>query len=182
MKGKLIAIEGIDGAGKTTLAHALVLALQAQGVPVVYTREPYTDLWREGVCSGNVDASTADRAAHVHGMIMPSLGAGQVIVTDRYYLSCAAYAYPNGSLKYDALGTQSDLFPAPDLWVWLDTPEGTCMSRVIERGEPWDVRLSDIRRAHGRLWDVLQEPKVRITLSDALPCVLAAVRTILEAS
>ncbi len=38
--GRLITIEGIDGAGKTTLARALADALDARGLAVTLLREP----------------------------------------------------------------------------------------------------------------------------------------------
>lgn len=180
MSGTLIAIEGIDGAGKTTLARDLLRTLRGDGVRAECTREPYTERWRDLVCEADVDASTADRAAHVHSFIMPELNAGHTVITDRYYLSCAAYAAPTSSRKFDILRTQRELFPAPDLWVWLDTPLVTCRGRVEARGETFPAMAQDIRKAYASLWDKLPGQKIRVTMDDALPVVHAAVMAIIR--
>lgn len=87
-----IVLEGPDGAGKTTLAKALVEALPN----AVYEQEPYD---RESVYgaikvdpSGAVHYFMEDRENH-QAVIAGHLAEGKIVVCDRYYWSTAAYQY-----------------------------------------------------------------------------------------
>jgi dTMP kinase len=105
-RGKLITIEGIDGAGKSTLAQALSRELSARGAggdPVELLREP-----------GGVDVSeriralvqdpalavapraeallyAAARAQLVQELLAPLLGRGTLVLLDRFVDSSLAY-------------------------------------------------------------------------------------------
>jgi dTMP kinase len=100
--GVFIALEGGDGAGKSTQARLLRAWLEADGHTVVETREPGgTDFGRtirELVLHGDHVAPraeallfAADRAHHVETLIRPALGRGEVVITDRYMDSSIAY-------------------------------------------------------------------------------------------
>lgn len=101
--GKLIVIEGIDGAGKTTQAKELVKSLNKEGLNASYTKEP-TDMVigqfiREKILSGNMEINplalqylfNADRVMHME-KIESLLQKGMIIVMDRYFWSSVAYA------------------------------------------------------------------------------------------
>ena len=105
-RGKLITLEGVDGAGKSShirfIADALGSASSAgKGRHVIVTREPGgTDLaerLRKAILEEPVDpiAETlllfAARADHVHRVILPALSAGSWIVCDRFADATAAY-------------------------------------------------------------------------------------------
>lgn len=125
-----VTFEGPEGSGKTTQAHLLAKALEAQGVAVLPTREP------GGTPIGNAIRSlllnpahtemspaaetllfNAARAQLVEEIILPALAVGQVVVCDRYADSTLAYqgygygqtladlrrlvAYATGGLKPD---------------------------------------------------------------------------------
>jgi dTMP kinase len=101
--GRYLAVEGVDGAGKTTVARALVAALEARGEEVLLVREPggtptgeairrillHSDdlvaAWTEAMLFA---ASRAQLAAEVIG---PALQAGKVVVSDRTVYSSLAY-------------------------------------------------------------------------------------------
>jgi dTMP kinase len=110
--GRLIAIEGIDGAGTTTQARRLVAALTERGIAAHLTREPSDGpvgrLLREILAGGHrpppgPDGDTdvgqttlsllfaADRADHLQREVEPALAAGTVVVSDRWYHSSLAY-------------------------------------------------------------------------------------------
>src|SRR5580658_7799442 len=91
--GKLISLEGIEGAGKSTLASALEAALQARGLPVLRTREPggtplaeqlRTVVLARGRERISAEAETllmfAARAIHVENLIRPALCAGTWVI------------------------------------------------------------------------------------------------------
>ena len=105
-RGKLITLEGVDGAGKSShiqfIADALGSASSAgKGRHVIVTREPGgTDLaerLRKAILEEPVDpiAETlllfAARADHVHRVILPALSAGSWIVCDRFADATVAY-------------------------------------------------------------------------------------------
>ena len=101
MKGLLIALEGIDGAGNTTQARLLARWLRRLGLGVVLTKEPTKGavgrLIRRRLKRGLKDPFTdtllfaADRLQHLERTIEPLLSKGYVVVSDRYLHSSLAY-------------------------------------------------------------------------------------------
>ena len=98
-RGRLIALEGIDGCGKSTQAGALAAALGAR-----LTHEPGATpvgaLLRRLLLAPDSPAPSprteallmaADRAEHVAQVVEPALAAGDWVVTDRYSASTIAY-------------------------------------------------------------------------------------------
>ncbi|MHB9008202.1 MAG: dTMP kinase [Limisphaerales bacterium] len=146
--GFLLAIEGIDGAGKSTLARLVAEKLEKRGYGVVLTREPTDGPWgrrlRESAVSGRMapadelEAFIEDRKEHVAGVIRPGLEAGQVVVTDRYYFSTVAYQGARG-LDPAALLRQNEAFaPEPHLLVIVDLDPATGRARIGRRGDATD--------------------------------------------
>jgi dTMP kinase len=110
-RGRLIAIEGIDGSGKSTQARLLADALGA-----LRTHEPgATPLGRSvralvletdgAPVSPRAEAllMAADRAQHVAEVVAPALDAGRWVVTDRYCGSTLAYQGYGQGLGLDDL-------------------------------------------------------------------------------
>lgn len=188
MKGKLIAVEGIDGSGKTTLVRDLVRHLRKRGIDAIATKEPWSARWRDAVCRGNVMASTADRAAHMHEVVWPALERGIHVVTDRYYMSCAAYENGRSARRMVAtLVGQRALFGAPDLWIYLAQLPGQCYARVVERGgvEAHEADLSRLVALHDRynyLYGCVQGAKMQIDAPQetALAVALDRVRNVID--
>ncbi len=101
--GKLITIEGIDGAGKTTLASSLVERLRSRGHDVQLLREPggvqAAERIRELVKDPELRIGdrteallyAAARAELVEEMILPSLERGSWLLLDRFIDSSLAY-------------------------------------------------------------------------------------------
>lgn len=103
MRGRLITIEGVDGAGKTTLATALRDALDARGVDVRLLREPggvpVAERVRELVKDPHIRIGAraeallyaAARAQLVEEAIGPLLERGTWVLLDRFVDSSLAY-------------------------------------------------------------------------------------------
>jgi len=102
--GKFIALEGGEGAGKSTQARMLVEALRGRGIEVVATREPGGTPGAETIRQlllgldgegWNPRAEAllfaAARSDHVERLIRPALAAGKWIVCDRFLDSSRAY-------------------------------------------------------------------------------------------
>jgi dTMP kinase len=140
----LIALEGVDGAGKTTQAVSLAATLARYGRRVLFTQEPTFGpagrRLREYLAGAERHLSPAeelalfqaDRREHVEKTIRPALQRGWVIVTDRYYYSSAAYQGALG-LDPEAILAESEAFaPRPDLVVIFTLPLSVALARRLE--------------------------------------------------
>jgi dTMP kinase len=152
-RGYLIAVEGIDGAGKTVNSKWLVRRLKAAGYNVVYTMEPtygvigvaLRELQGSGASSPEIDALlfAADRLDHVRHFIEPRLREGYVVVTDRYLYSSIAYqGAMTGDRKWVELVNRYCV--PPDLAIYLDVDPSTGLGRKRKRKWLWRWR-SDLR-------------------------------------
>jgi dTMP kinase len=138
----LLALEGIDGSGKTTQAGLLAGALKGRGFTVVLTREPTSgpagQRLRRYLSGPARHLSPAeelalfvrDRRDHVARVIRPALAAGQVVITDRYYYSSVAY---QGALGLDPgriLAENEAFAPRPHLVFILTLPPALAVARL----------------------------------------------------
>ncbi len=147
--GVFIALEGGEGAGKSTQARHLREWLQAEGYDVVLTREPGdTAIGQQlrrivldpatGAMSDRTEALlyAADKAEHVDRVVVPALERGAVVVTDRYVDSTLAYQgagrdLADAEVERIARWATDDL--RPHLTVLLDLEPATGMGRFAER-------------------------------------------------
>ncbi len=102
-RGRLVTIEGIDGAGKSTLAEALVREIALRGVPVELLREPggvatserLRELVKDGTLAIGARTETllyaAARAQLVDERLEPLLTGGTLVLLDRFVDSSLAY-------------------------------------------------------------------------------------------
>lgn len=142
-----ITVEGMEGAGKSTLVAGLAAALEKQGRKVLLTREPGgCDLGRTlralllhkdaGICpQAELFLFLADRAQHVADIIRPALLAGKVVICDRFADSTVVYqGYGRGfdlsflrRLNHEAI---SGLWPDVTLVLDLPPEEGLRRARL----------------------------------------------------
>ncbi|MCX8041971.1 MAG: dTMP kinase [Thermodesulfobacteriaceae bacterium] len=142
-KGKLIVIEGIDGAGKTTLAKALYSSLKKRAIPCLLSFEPtYGPLGKKiRPLLENKKASEKellalfleDRIWHVKEVILPALNQGKWIILDRYYLSTVAYQGAQGLKVEEILKENETIAPLPDLVIFLKISPEKAISRIKDR-------------------------------------------------
>jgi dTMP kinase len=145
--GRLIAFEGIDGTGKTTQIRLLAETLRRAGHVVVTTREPtdgpvgrkIRDLFvsREKISNEEeLELFLSDRRQHVEEVIRPGLAAGNIVLTDRYYLSTAAYQGAIGFDPREIIRQNEKFAPVPDLALILSIPAALGVDRIRTlRGE-----------------------------------------------
>ncbi len=143
-RGYLIAIEGIDGTGKSTLAGELAGALERRGRAVTLsfepTRGPHGRRIRELAGAGGERVSAqeelelfiADRREHVAQVIAPALAAGHVVILDRYYYSTMAYQGARG-VDPAAIERRHEFAPRPDLLVILELPVDEALERITAK-------------------------------------------------
>lgn len=144
-KGILIAIEGLDGSGKTTISKALVEWMRSRGFNAIYTAEPSTspigELIRSEIISSRIRRDSrieallfaADRLWHVLYEIEPSLNEGRVVVTDRYYFSSIAY---QGALNVDIewIRVLNKFAIKPDVAIYIDVVPEEALKRKKKGG------------------------------------------------
>lgn len=112
MRGRFIAFEGGEGAGKSTQARLLAAALEAQGIACTVTREPGGTPGAEAIRAlllglegegWNPRAESllfaAARSDHVERLIRPALEAGRWVICDRFVDSSRAYQGGAGGLS-----------------------------------------------------------------------------------
>jgi dTMP kinase len=148
--GRLIVLEGGEGAGKSTHAKFVRDWLAKHGRDAVLTREPGGSPlaeairevvlrdWKEGV-DGVTELLLmfAARAAHLHALIRPALEGGRDVVCDRFVDATYAYQGAGRGLRETDIDTLAELVLRrlrPDLVLVLDIEPETGARRVRGRG------------------------------------------------
>src|SRR5271165_4909251 len=154
--GRLVVLEGIDGAGTTTHVARLADRLRSMRIPVRATREPSDGpvgtLVRQ-VLTGRMVVPggrapgwatmallfAADRMDHVESEIEPFLDEGGVVLSDRYDASSLAYqSVSSGAEAKDAVEWIRSLnryVRRPDLTIVLDLQPEVAAERRVRRGD-----------------------------------------------
>ena len=148
-RGRFLTLEGIEGAGKSTVAAALATAMRARGITVVATREPggtpLAERLREVVLQRGAETLSrqaetllmfAARAVHVDNLIRPALARGEWVICDRY--TDATRAYQGGgrgvaTAFIETLSRETVGGLTPDLTLLLDLPVETGLQRAHAR-------------------------------------------------
>ena len=139
--GKLVAIDGPNGVGKSTIIAAVAKKLQLlYAVDVFVTKEPTsTELGaflrsfaEEEKGLGLACLVAADRYEHLKNEIIPMLEQRKVVITDRYILSSFILQGMDGVNTKFILDINDEIIK-PDLQVALFADEKTIQSRLGER-------------------------------------------------
>jgi dTMP kinase len=148
-QGIFIAFEGGEGTGKSTQSKLLAQWLDQEGETVLLSREPGgTELGKDlrkillGHETGDISPRAeallyaADRAHHVYSVIRPALDRGEVVISDRYFDSSAAYQgagrvlNPTEVARISRWATES-LYPT--LTILIDLPAEIGLGRLQSR-------------------------------------------------
>jgi len=153
MPGRLITIEGLDGAGKTTLAMGLVEVLRERGLQVELLREPggvaLSERLREVVKDPSLTVGpraealvyAAARAQLVEERLVPLLAAGTWVLLDRFVDSSLAYQGGGRGLGIEEIAELNRFGTAglvPDRTLYLRVDPQVGRARAGERGEALD--------------------------------------------
>ena len=186
--GSFIALEGIDGSGKSTQIRRLAGRLTELGIKCCETREPTGSpigaLIRQ-MLAGEISADykvvaslfIADRVDHLlnaENGILGIINSGTSVITDRYYFS--SYAYNGIDISMDwviqANTISSDIL-RPTLTVFLDIPVETAMERIYRERSHTELyeteeRLTAVRARYFEAFDKLKDvEKVVVVDADA---------------
>jgi dTMP kinase len=190
-QGKFISLEGIEGAGKSTLAQALEAALRERGLEVRVTREPggtpLAEQLRALVLARGAERISAEaetllmfaaRAIHLEYLIRPALRSGVWVICDRFTDATRAYqgagrGVDAGLIERLAIAVHGDLWPHRTLLLELPVELGLARAGKRrgqgDRFEDEDRRFFERVRA-GYLGLAATEPgRVRIVDASGTP-------------
>ncbi len=170
--GWLVVVEGIDGAGKSTVLCKLAAHCAQRELPCVSSSEPTRGEWgmklrrsmseRRLSLAEELELFQKDRAEHVAQVIRPALAAGNIVLLDRYYLSTAAYQGARGADPAEILAANEKFAPQPDVVLLLDYDAAGGLERVRARGDtPNTFEEAEQLRAVRRIFLGLQRPFIR---------------------
>lgn len=142
-----VTLEGPEGAGKSTVAHLLAERLRGEGHKALLTREPgsgeFGSRVRELLLLGeDLDPWTetflflADRAHHVRTCLTPALGAGSLVLCDRFADSTVVYQGHARGLPIETLRELNDHATgglAPDLTLLFDIDPAIGLARLAAK-------------------------------------------------
>ena len=187
MPARFITLEGIEGAGKTTVADRITRALRARGITIHATREPGGTKVAERIRALVLDrgeehiAPTAEtllmfgaRQVHLDNLIRPALARGEWVLCDRF--TDATHAYQGGGRGVDrklieqlAQAVHGDL--NPDCTILLDVPVRVGLERMqarrgaIDRFEVESAQFFD--RVRNRYLELARAAPQRFRVVDA---------------
>ncbi|MGI5481528.1 dTMP kinase [Streptomyces lavendofoliae] len=160
--GFFIALEGGDGAGKSTQVEALAEWIRAKGHEVVVTREPGATPIGKRLRSILLDVSSAglsnraeallyaaDRAEHVDSLVRPALERGAIVISDRYIDSSVAYQGAGRDLSPTEIARMSRWATSglvPHLTVLLDVSPETARERFTEAPDRLESEPAEFHR------------------------------------
>lgn len=193
--GTFIALEGIDGSGKTTQVHQLKTFFEEKGYTVFITKNPTNriigKLIRE-ILDGKVKLSpvsfqylySADRQLQQEELI-PHLEKGEIVITDRYFWSAIAYGLTDKAGKY----SNEDMFMAahsimsmynqhmlPDYTFYLDISITTAFDRLMAMHKKGDIyekkyKLEKVVHEYKRLRDKFPHEIIKINAEQSVETV-----------
>jgi len=151
-QGKLIVIEGIEGAGKTSAMNSVLSVLAEHGIKTITTREPGGTAIGEALRSIIINPDYAGilddrselllfyvaRVQLLEQVIKPALAQGTWVVADRFELSTQAYQGGGRDLDQAFIKALSQFCLndfAPDLILYLDIPPEIGIERITNRGK-----------------------------------------------
>lgn len=180
---RYLAVEGVDGAGKTTQIRALAEEFVKRNITPIQLAEPtYGRYGREIRAFSNSSAApptvarqielfTADRMEHVRLKVRPLLEFVRsrelfLILQDRYYLSAPAYQATSRGEMVNLLRAQQKIAPMPDVSILLDVPTRVALQRLEAREAlgSFEQRntLDEVRARFSSLADEGSEPVVKV--------------------
>jgi len=143
----LIEIEGIDGAGKTTIVTYVERELKRKGFNVISFKEPSNSIYSKKLKNmsqhrrlspqDESDLLIKDREIDVRKNIIPALREGKIVIMDRYYYS-HVYQAARGMSLDEIINENRKFAPEPDVVIVLDVPAEVALKRIKKSRESTD--------------------------------------------
>lgn len=158
-KGKLITVEGVDGAGKSTQMAVIDQALRERGIDLVRTREPGGPETAEKIRKLPLNEPMspkcelmlmfAAREENLDKIIRPALAKGQWVLCDRFTDASYAYqGYGRGRSIEEIRALENFVHPdlKPDLTVLFDVPTEVAAARLSRKLDRFEKESQDFHR------------------------------------
>ena len=197
-----VTLEGIDGAGKDTIAAALDEHLRSHDLSVVLTVEPSDGPIGQKI-RAMLDGTLApppdgyafqrlfveDRAHQSNSCIRPNLAVGQIVISVRYWLSTIAYGMLDGQaeayleLHREIIGRD---FLVPDLTILLDVSAEEGLRRIKAAGRhfDWFAKLEKLERIRANYLTLAERTDISdvvvVNGEQSIEAVCRAVQQIIE--
>jgi len=158
--GHLFVMEGIDGAGKTTVCNRVISVLKKSGHEVIKLREP-TDENPFGLeirrrspkgelsPEEELELFIRDREWNVKNRILPALRNGVLILLDRYFFATGAYQSVSTGIDWRVIlernRTEIDA-PEPEMIFVLDIPAEEGLRRISGSGREINLQFEKLER------------------------------------
>lgn len=184
-KGKYIALEGIDGSGKSTQLHLVAEKLRQENIAITLTSEPRSDsvvgkIIRE-VLSSKIALPgvafqylySADRSINQATIVKPALEKGETVLSHRSLWSVVPYGVMDRDEKINAanadilmvaqgLLSQYHQFICPDITFYLDVPVDLALQRLAHMDKQKEIyekkeKLEQIKK--GYTWEIEKFPE-----------------------
>ncbi len=160
MKGLLVCLEGIEGAGKGTQSELLMQKLKEAKVKFSYYKYPNTASKYGHIIMEHLEekitlsvmefcllfvADMAKDAASISKKILK----GEIVIADRYFLSTIAYQSAGG-IAYGKMKELEDAvgLPSPNLIVYLDLDPESSLKRKMKQKGSLDRHEKDLQYMH----------------------------------
>jgi len=202
-KGRLITLEGIEGAGKSSHMQFIAEKLQQAGKDVLLTREPGGTTLGEGIrellLKKDAEAMFeetelllmfAARAQHVQQVILPGINAGKTVICDRFTDSSYAYQGGGRGISIEKIHQlEAWLFSEglsgfkPDLTLLLDLSVDIGLSRAKARGGADRFEIETVnffQNARDTFLKIAQDEPDRVKIINAEQNLEAVQSSILE--
>ncbi len=201
MNGKFIVVEGLEGAGKSSVIALIETLVNAKGHKTITTREPggtpmaeairecVKQNWQETVVEETeLMLMYAARAQLLANVIKPALANDTWVIGDRHDLSSQAYQGGGRGISQTTITTLRDLTLkgfSPDLTLYLDVEPATGLARARGRGELDRIELSGLaffERTRARYQALAEQDDSIVTISamQAMPDVHQQVKEVVE--
>lgn len=186
MSGKFIVVEGLEGAGKSTVINTLQQCLRDLGHTIVLTREPGgTPLaealrdcvkkeWEEQVTTTTeLFLMYAARSQLLENKIIPALDSGQWVLADRHDWSSIAYQGGGRQISDEKLNAVRELTLdgfEPDFTILMDIDPAIGLQRAGQRGELDRIEQSGLtffERTRARYLELAHANAQRCAIIDA---------------
>lgn len=205
-QGCFIALEGGEGAGKTTLSARLTTWLAEQGITLRSEREPggtkvgelirpllkgqnplYADLTEGEALAGFCFV----RVAYVREVVKPTLAKGEWLLSDRFAFSTLVYQGLAGGVSFELVKSLTDAAVGdnwPDLTLILDCPVDIAMARRMAEGSD-GTRYEDkgtafhekVRAGYLKMLELYPDHTVKLDASQEPDAVFAQAKAVLAA-
>lgn len=140
LPGKLVAVEGLDGSGKSTQLYLLKRWLELRGLKVYFTEWNSSVIVKKATSKGKkrhlLTPTTfslihaTDFADRYERQILPLLKAGYLVLCDRYIYTAFARDAVRGCSR-TWLHNLYGFARRPDLTLFFDTPLPVALSRIL---------------------------------------------------